>query len=150
MCCVEAPPTETLCSPDLHAQVGISYSIGKTGSGEEIEAQMKSYFWQAGLYKCVSFKLYWLQQFVCANAFVISLFWRRIRIRKENISLNAHKLGRLWVYEKKGGEKEGWDSFWCILHIASFVQNKIYLSKKSYNLIQTHSYNRLYHPNEYD
>lgn len=75
---------------------------------------MKSYFWQAGLYKCVSFKLYWLYQFVYANAFVISLLETNKNQKGEYQLRRAHKLGRSQVNDKKGG---GWDSFQCVLHI---------------------------------
>lgn len=68
------------------SKAGISYSIGKTGSGEKIQYKWNPIFGKQGsiigLYKCVSFKLYRLQNFVYANTFVISLFYRRIKTRR--------------------------------------------------------------------
>ena len=55
-------------------ELAFTIALAKLVQGKKMTVQMKSYFWQAGLYKCVSLKLYWLYQFVYANAFVISLF----------------------------------------------------------------------------
>lgn len=102
------------CTPGA----GVYCPSGETGSGEKMTEQMKSYFWQAGLYNCVSLKLHWLYQFVYAKACVISLFWRRIKSRKKNINWHALKLGRSWVYGKKGGNGEEQGSSQCMLHVA--------------------------------